>query len=241
MDEPGGPRPGEPPAARPPARRPRSLLVAALALLTAAGAFAAVITAHLAPAGLDRWWLATVHGWQQPWLTRAGVTISYLAGPWGGTVLVAAVVLVLLRWRWWWTALFLALAEAAGSGASQLIKHLVQRPRPPHPLVTADFGSFPSGHVITTVAVGLALTAALARPARRPVWLAGTALAAAIMILTRTYLRAHWLSDTFGSVAVAAGLALLLWWWFAPKLAAERHRPRGRSLDSSSTANHDHA
>ena len=144
-------------------------------------------------AGLDRWWLATVTGWEQPWLTRAGVAISYLAGPWGGTILVAIVVLVLLLRRRWWTALFLA------------------------------------------------MTAALARPARRPVWLAGTALAATIMILTRTYLRAHWLSDTFGSLIVAAGLALLLWWWFAPKLAAERRGPGGRSLDSSSAANHDHA
>jgi undecaprenyl-diphosphatase len=239
---PAGPPPSAGPS--PPARRPRSLLVAALALLTAAGAFAAVIAAdpaHPPTAGLDRWWLATVHGWQQPWLTRAGVVISYLAGPWGGTVLVAIVVFVLLLRRRWWTALFLALTEAIGSGASQLIKHLVRRPRPPHPLVHADFGSFPSGHVITTVAVGLALTAALARPARRPVWLAGAALAAVIMILTRTYLRAHWLSDTFESVAVGAGIALLLWWWFAPKLAAERRRPGGRSLDSSSTANHDHA
>jgi len=237
---PGGRGQGQPAGSGPPAR-PRALLAAALALLAVAGAFAAVVAAHpVRPptARLDRWWLATVHGWQQPWLTRAGVVISYLAGPWGGTVLVAIVVFVLLlRRRWWWTALFVALTEAAGSGASQLIKHLVRRPRPPHPLVRADFGSFPSGHVITTVAVGLALTAALARPARRPVWLAGTALAAVIMILTRTYLRAHWLSDTFEGVAVGAGLALLLWWWFTPKLAAERRRP----LDSSSTGNHDHA
>jgi undecaprenyl-diphosphatase len=218
--------------------------VAALALLAAAAVFAAVIAAdpaRPATAGLDRWWLAAVHGWQQPWLTRAGVVISYLGGPWGGTVLVAVVVLVLLLRRRWWTALFLALAAAIGSGAAQLIKHLVQRPRPPHPLVHADFGSFPSGHVVTTVAVGLALTVALARPARRPAWLAGTALAAAIMILTRTYLRAHWLSDTFGSLAVATGFVLLLGWWFAPRLAAERGGPGGRSLDSSSTANHDHA
>ena len=63
----------------------------------------------------------------------------------------------------------------------------------------------------------------------------------AIMILARTYLRAHWLSDTFGSLAVGAGFALLLWWWFTPKLAAERRGPGGRSLDSTSTANHDHA
>jgi len=240
-EQPGGPPPD---GGRQPAARSRALLGAALALIAAAVVFAAVVAADPArpvTAGLDRWWLAAVHGWQQPWLTRAGVVIGYLGGPWGGTVVTALAVLVLLLRGRRWAPLFLALAAASGSSASQLIKHLVRRPRPLHPLVHADFGSFPSGHVITTVAVGLALTAALARPARRPVWLAGTAVAAAIMILARTYLRAHWLSDTFGSVSVGAGLALLLWWWFAPKLAAERRGPGGRSLDSTSTANHDHA
>ena len=115
-----------------------------------------------------------------------------------------AILVVLLLWRRHiWTAVFLALAEACGSGASQLIKHLVERPRPPHPLVRADFGSFPSGHVITTTVVGLALVAALSRPGRHALPLTGVAIAAALMMCCRTYLRAHWLTDTFESVLVA--------------------------------------
>ena len=152
--------------------------------------------------------------------------LSYVGGPWGGTVVVAVMVVLLLWRRRVGTAAFLALAEGCGSGASQLIKHLVVRPRPPHPLVQADFGSFPSGHVITTVAVGLVLVAVASRPGRRTLPLAGVATAAVIMMCCRTYLRAHWLTDTFESVVLASGIALVLWWSFAPALARERHNAR---------------
>jgi len=184
------------------------MLTAGLALLAAAAAFAAVMAAEPTrpfTAPLDRWWLSVVTPWQARPLTRAGEVLSYLAGPWGGTVVVAILVVLLLWRRRIWTAVFLALAEACGSGASQLIKHLVERPRPPHPLVRADFGSFPSGHVITTTVVGLALVAVLSRPGRRVLPLTGVAVAAALMMGCRTYLRAHWLTDTFESVLVASG------------------------------------
>jgi membrane-associated phospholipid phosphatase len=216
----GGERPG---------RRPL-MLPAGLTLLAAAGVFAGAIAASPARppvAGLDRWWLAVVRTWESVPLTDAGQALSYIGGPWGGTVIVAVLVIVLLLRRRWWTALFLALAEAAGSGASQLIKHLVARPRPPDPLVHADFGSFPSGHVITTLVVGLALTAGLARPGRRALPLAAVAVATVTMMACRTYLRAHWLTDTFESVVVGAGIGLVLWWYFAPMLARERRGPDG--------------
>jgi membrane-associated phospholipid phosphatase len=204
------------------------MLAAGLALLAAAAAFAAAMAAEPAQpftARLDRWWLAVVTAWQAEPLTRAGEVLSYLAGPWGGTVVVAILVVLLLWRRRIWTAVFLALAEACGSGASQLIKHLVERPRPPHPLVQADFGSFPSGHVITVVVVGLALVAVFSRPGRRVLPLTGVAIAAALMMCCRTYLRAHWLTDTFESVLVASGIALVLWYLFAPPLRREQRMP----------------
>jgi len=204
------------------------MLAVGLVLLTAAAAFAAVMAAGKArpfTARLDEWWLSVVTSWQAGPLTRAGEVLSYLAGPWGGTVVVVILVALLLWRRRIWTAVFLALAEACGSSASQLIKHLVERPRPPHPLVAADFGSFPSGHVITTAVVGLALVAALSRPGRRRLPLIGVAIAAALMMCCRTYLRAHWLTDTFESVLVASGIALVLWFAFAPVLRREQRIP----------------
>jgi membrane-associated phospholipid phosphatase len=220
----------QPPVAPEPRRNP-AMLVAGVALLAAAAAFAAVMAADPGrppTAGLDRWWLSVVTSWQAVPVTRAAQVLSYVAGPWGGTIVVAILVVLLLWRRRIWTAAFLALAEACGSGASQLIKHLVERPRPPHPLVQADFGSFPSGHVITTVVVGLALVAALSQPGHRRLPLTGVAVVTVLIMCCRTYLRAHWLTDTFEGVAVGSGIALVLWWCFAPLLARERRIPLTR-------------
>ena len=51
------------------------------------------------------------------------------------------------------------------------------------------------------------------------------AIAAALMMCCRTYLRAHWLTDTFESVLVASGIALVLWFAFAPVLRREQRIP----------------
>jgi membrane-associated phospholipid phosphatase len=203
------------------------MLGTGVALLMATAAFAAVMAADPArppTAGLDRWWLRVVTSWQATPLTRTGEVLSYAAGPWGGTVVVGIAVGWLLWRRRIGAAVFLALAEACGSGASQLIKHLVIRPRPPYPLVRADFGSFPSGHVITTIVVGLGLVAVFSPPGRRSRPLIGVAIAALVMIFVRTYLRAHWLADTFESVLVSTGITLVLWALFAPDTMGPAHR-----------------
>ena len=52
------------------------------------------------------------------------------------------------------------------------------------------------------------------------------------MICCRTYLRAHWLTDTFESVLVGSGIALVLRSLFAPVLLREqRGRPIRRAGD----------
>lgn len=214
------------------------MLAAGLVLLTAAGAFAAVIAAQPArPPGtaLDRWWLSVVRTWQAVPLTDAAKALSLIGGPWGGTVIVAALVIFLLVRGRWRAALFAALAVAAGSAMSQLIKHLVARPRQSGSLTHTDAWSFPSGHVITTVVVGLVLTTALARPGRRALPLAGAAAAALTMLACRTYLRAHWLTDTFESLLVGTGIVAVLWWYFAPMLEDERAAPDGPGGPASQT------
>ena len=83
--------------------------------------------------------------------------------------------------------------------------------QPPHPLVSADIGLFPSGHVITTVGVGLALTLSFVSQGQRRVALAPVAATGLVMMFCRTYLAAHWLSDTFESLLLATGIGLVLW------------------------------
>src|SRR2546422_769457 len=83
-------------------------------------------------------------------------------------------------------AAVMAAGEAGGVGPPEEITRRAGARLPPHPLVRADFGSFPSGHVITTIVVGLALVAVLSRPGRRGLPLTGVAIAAALMMCCRT-------------------------------------------------------
>jgi membrane-associated phospholipid phosphatase len=223
--------PGDAPAGadRPaPDRRHPAMLTAGLVLLAVAAAFAGFMREDsTAPpvTAMDQAWLSLVTRTRSTAVTDLFKALSLIGGPDGGTVIVAVLCAVLLAMRRWRTALYIALAEAAGSGCSQLVKHVVLRHRPPHPLVSADLGSFPSGHVITAVGVGLALTFAFARPRHRRYWLVAVAAAGALMMFCRTYLAAHWLSDTLESLPIAAGLGLVLWWIFVPLLAHDRGQP----------------
>jgi hypothetical protein len=46
-----------------------------------------------------------------------------------------------------------------------------------------------------------------------------------LMMLSRTYLGAHWISDTIGGVLVGAGIAVIIWAPFANKLYREHRMP----------------
>jgi membrane-associated phospholipid phosphatase len=93
--------------------------------------------------------------------------------------------------------------------------------------------SFPSGHAIAgaVTAVGLVLVLAPPGPARWR-WEVRAVVFAAVMALSRVYLRAHWLSDTVAGALIGAGLAL---GWPAV-LMALRHRPESPPAPSRSSA-----
>jgi membrane protein DedA with SNARE-associated domain/membrane-associated phospholipid phosphatase len=106
-------------------------------------------------------------------------------------------------------------AEAAvlalGFGLTQVGMHItkaaVERPRPSNPLVDASGSSFPSGHAATAVAY-LVLAVIIARALPQLTWrvalIVGASVFAALIGLTRIYLRVHYWSD------VAAGWSLAL-------------------------------
>jgi undecaprenyl-diphosphatase len=45
------------------------------------------------------------------------------------------------------------------------------------------------------------------------------------MMLSRTYVGAHWISDTVGGMLVGAGVAVIVWAPFAYRLYREKRQP----------------
>jgi undecaprenyl-diphosphatase len=113
-----------------------------------------------------------------------------------------------------WHALYFLVASAASAGLVQLLKAVFDRARPADILVHVDAGSFPSGHVANAATIAVALGFILQRTW---VWVAGVAYVV-LMALSRTYLGAHWLSDTIGGALLGAAVALLVWVLFFHRL-----------------------
>lgn len=128
-------------------------------------------------------------------------------------MIVVAVVVGALLWRRC-RAFAVALPAAIGLGilADVSLKVLVDRPRPPEPLVGTALGSFPSGHAITGVIFfGLLPPVIWVAFRRRLLFWSAVPLAAvvaALVVLSRVYLGAHWPSDVVASLFI--GTAVLL-------------------------------
>lgn len=116
-----------------------------------------------------------------------------------------------------WSALAFVVASALAAGVCQLLKALVDRPRPAEILLPLDNGSFPSGHTTNAAVIAVSLGLLLRRAW---VWAAGMIYLVA-MALSRTYLGAHWLTDTLGGALLGAAVAVLVWCLLLPKLRVE--------------------
>ena len=109
-----------------------------------------------------------------------------------------------------------AAALVAGAALAWLsvwiTKALVDRPRPPAPLVHTSGQSYPSAHAANSIgwlALGLALAALTpARPVRIAAIAAG-GLLALLVGLSRIYLRAHYASDVLGGETLAVAMYAL--------------------------------
>ena len=143
--------------------------------------------------------------------SRGGINVFLnVAGYRGVLVLHGLLVVALLLRRRPQTALFAAAAGIAVLAFTQILKAGILRDRPDNTVVLTDTGSFPSGHVASTAAFLVVVALLVGR-----VWgwvLAGFGVLA--MMVSRTYLSAHWLVDTVGSVCLAVPVVLLLWLLF---------------------------
>jgi len=178
-----------------------------------------VLRADGSPFEVDEEWAEDVFSLRGPIGDIFAFGMDALGGGIVGVFVVPiAIAIILLAIRRPWAALYFVVASIASAGVVQLLKNLFGRARPEDILVVADFGSFPSGHVAN--AATIAVTLGIIVP-RLWVWIAG-GVYTLLMAISRTYLGAHWFTDTIGGVLIGAGVALLVWTVFAQKLERER-------------------
>ncbi|WP_430645500.1 phosphatase PAP2 family protein [Agromyces sp. GXS1127] len=148
-------------------------------------------------------------------------------------ILFPAVLAIVGRWR---SALFFFSAELAGVGVySQVMKNVVDRPRPAvdeslglfGPLFHTDHGSFPSGHAISAAVLAVGVLALIPSERRmlRIVWGVIGGFIMVGMLWQRTLINAHWFSDALFGLLAGAGATLLIWWAFWPLLQKDYGRP----------------
>ena len=195
--------------------------IAAVVLAAVLGAVIAYRASNK-PFGFDTEWMDEIlEDRNAVWEVPAQLMNTLGGGLFGVIILPVAIVVVLLIMRRKWAALYFAAASVLSAGLVQLLKNLFARPRPEDMLVAADIGSFPSGHVANAATMAVVLGFILHRTW---IWIAGLVYAI-LMMLSRTYLGVHWVSDTIGGLVLGAGVAVILWAPLAHRLYVERHKP----------------
>jgi membrane-associated phospholipid phosphatase len=185
------------------------------------------------PIEADAEWMEEILEHRSPVWEVPALVMNFLgAGIAGVFVIPIAIVVLLLVLRRPWAALYFVIATIVSAGLVQLLKTLFGRARPEDMLITSDFGSFPSGHVANAATMAVALGIIF------PwvwVWIAGAVYTVAMMV-SRTYLGAHWLTDTIGGLLLGAGVVIVLWAPFAAKLDGENTMARRRARESGRMA-----
>ncbi|MCX5384387.1 phosphatase PAP2 family protein [Streptomyces sp. NBC_00083] len=174
--------------------------------------------------GLDAPWVRWAEDPGEGAATDFADVLDRLGGP-IGTLIPLVLVGVLCVYGRWRSGLFAFVTAVVANVVVVLpLKQVVNRPRPPHPLVLVNDGSFPSGQVFTTVTLVMVIAIVAFPPRARRWWWPVGALYAAAMMWSRTWLHAQWFSDTVAGAMAGAGTCLLLWRAFATLLEREAVR-----------------
>lgn len=168
---------------------------------------------------VDGEWMEEVLEMRGPFWESVSRVFDVIGAGWFAIYVIpigVAVVLLLLKRPW--GALVFVLTSAVSAGLVQLLKLVFGRARPEDILLEIDSGSFPSGHTANAATLAVLLAVLLARW-----WVLALGVGyTVLMALSRTYLGAHWITDTIGGAVLGASIALAFWAVFAPKLHRER-------------------
>jgi membrane protein DedA with SNARE-associated domain/membrane-associated phospholipid phosphatase len=192
-------------------------------------AYWSVVAGDPGPTPGDQTALDVANDLQAGWLTDAAKELTHLGSGWVTWPLAALAAVALAasrRWMEFWVLV-------AGMVMTILLVHGIKvwtnRPRPPDALVSAQGSAFPSAHAAySTLYVWLAVTLSFRLApgvTKRSLVITAGVVLAALVGLTRVYLRVHWLSD------VTSGWALGLSCFSAAAIVALilgyiRHNPR---------------
>ncbi|BDZ47293.1 phosphatase PAP2 family protein [Naasia aerilata] len=197
--------------------------VAALLLVVLGGVLIAIRQFKVVPYAVDQEWMDELYEHRTPALEQVALFFNWFGAGIVGVFVVPIVILALLiLFKRKWGAIFFLISIVVSAALVQILKNTVDRPRPEQILVTADIGSFPSGHTANAATICVVLAIIINR---WWVWALG-GLYTFMMLLSRNYLGAHWLTDTLGGLVLGAAIVLIVWAPLAHRLHRETLRKR---------------
>lgn len=193
--------------AEPDARRSFALVVGVLATVGFVILRLVVVLGGGQPLAADATW----HDLMLAMLTPAGTVIAWIPAIIGGTIgmiIIGIVLIALFLWRRRpWDALTLAIAMMVVVGIGAPLAAIIARVRPADSLAESIATSFPSGHTAVAATVVVILGLLLQR---WEILAIGTAWIV-VMMWSRTYLHAHWLTDVTAGMLEGLAVACLVW------------------------------
>lgn len=170
--------------------------------------------------GVDAEWMEEVVEHRSPLWDVPSYVLNFVGTGWFATAVSLLVIVLLFLARRRWTALYAFIAISVSAALVQGLKAAFGRLRPEDILLSIDSGSFPSGHVANAAT----LAAVLAVVTWRWWVVVAGAVYVVLMAISRTYLGAHWVSDTVGGLFIGAGVAIIVWAPLAVRILRERRR-----------------
>jgi undecaprenyl-diphosphatase len=189
---------------------PRRAMAFGSSLLLVAIALGVAASIHPGPSTADHRWAGIVVDGRTPFFTFLAERVFDTLGRFPFSWCIVGAAALILHHAGRSSAMWVLLAgEVASWGTNNVIKSLVDRPRPPGALLHASGSSYPSGHAAFAAVTAALLVALFATAGRRGPWTALGLVLAVGMAWSRTYLMVHWLTDVVGGLCVGAGVGLV--------------------------------